>query len=219
MVKYVVQVVAFGCLSTYLLFSAIIVAIAAKDFGAFEWGFVAIFVGVPAFLDVKLYKALKRTQRERRCSRHNARRNQRVMHRNDLNIGADSECVGGLAKDISVMDEVDRLFAEAHADCANETLRSANEEERTFVAELVQHIRRARISRSLKLERLSDKTLNVWLKGMGYIGKINVGNGRNYMQLPRTLDRMDEQRNLSFEECLFHIPVWITYIRKYLMTD
>ncbi|MDO4793460.1 MAG: hypothetical protein Q3993_04705, partial [Filifactor alocis] len=68
MVKYVVQVVAFGCLSTYLLFSAIIVAIAANDFGAFEWGFVAIFVGVPAFLDVKLYKALKRTQRERRRS-------------------------------------------------------------------------------------------------------------------------------------------------------
>lgn len=364
MIKSIVQRIVFVCLSTYLLFAAIIVAMTSKEFGTFEWIVAMLFVAPPLILDIKLFKSLKKSFPNRRVERsatsqtvevgpeaqidffsedvtheyfeginneferlnnendirilkdsiyimqntenidtffvrHNtvlsvlermevskkqealfsfqqfeewripilletayrntresteklktqkAKENRYVkllevmlshknkipvsvypiyekyvnalknsIHREVLDIQIDERSIRKLKGNRDIMNEVDHLFLTMQLDSSNETLRNVNEEEKVFIATLVQSMRQMKIPKRLTLHRLSDKTLNVMLIDRSYVGKINVGNRENHMQILRDEEKVDLLRGVSFEECLLKIPLWIKFIQKYLM--
>lgn len=122
-------------------------------------------------------------------------------------------------KDSELLNEVDLLFKSIHIDSKKQDLSVENEQERIFIYSLLVEMKNNKVDRKLKLQRLSDRTINVMLSTREYIGKINVGNSNNFMQVPQNLDVIDTYEGISFEECLSYIPAWVKYINEELLCD
>lgn len=139
-----------------------------------------------------------------------------IINKNNA-IYINEQDIYSIQDDKTLMNEVEILFSKIKMNSSNEKLRSVNIQEKVFIAFLLKEMKRNKIRKSLQLQRLHDRTINVFLSSREYIGKVNVGNKVNFMQLPRTLDITDSISGIEFEQCIVCIPIWIRYIKKYLL--
>lgn len=120
-------------------------------------------------------------------------------------------------KDKELENEVDWLFKTIVINSKKSDLDAVNEQERIFIYSLLAEMKNNNVDGKLKLQRLSNRTINVMLTTGEYIGKINVGNSNNLMQVPQNLDVIDTYEGISFEECLSHIPAWVKYVNEVII--
>lgn len=88
-----------------------------------------------------------------------------------------------------------------------------SEEERQFFQALVDQCRKNKLNpREIRLTRMSGKGFNVDTYD-GYIGKINLYEGRRFMQYLIGLKIIKELPNPTLEECIATIPYWIKHMK------
>ena len=124
-----------------------------------------------------------------------------------------------LMKDKSVNQELEQVFSKIEINSSKKGLDEINEAEKLFFLVLLSLIKMNKIKYSLQLQRLHDRTFNVFLTEGLYIGKIKIGSKKNFMQLPRTIDKMDQIEGFSDEHCIKCLPIWIKYIKKIIRSS
>lgn len=124
-----------------------------------------------------------------------------------------------LMKDKSVNQELEQVFSKIIINSSKKGLDEINEAEKLFFLVLLSLIKMNKIKYSLKLQRLHDRTFNVFLTEGLYIGKIKIGSKKNFMQLPRTIDKMDQIEGFSDEHCIKCSPIWIKYIKRIMRSS
>lgn len=87
-----------------------------------------------------------------------------------------------------------------------------SEDEEIFIKELLLKCDQVGMSGYLKLERLSDKTFNVWCNC--YVGKINLRDERTFMQYTCKNGNIKVAENKYLPKYLKLIEKWIKYIES-----
>lgn len=88
-----------------------------------------------------------------------------------------------------------------------------SDEEQQFFQALVDQCRKNKLNpREIRLTRMSSMGFNVDTYD-GYIGKVNLYEGRRFMQYLIGLKTVKELQNPTFAECIATIPYWIRHMK------